>query len=494
MAGAVRSPTLSRVVSILAGALVGVSGVAHGASLSGKIAAIDQDARTVKIRTLGSNAERTLRIGKETVVVGLPAARNGAGLGVGQVIMATLDDKSAALQEVRVVMSPSLGVGSPPRDAAEPSRSPGKPTSPGLPEVSMRAQANRVYGVSVATVRSIDAVLTYEMTVPDVSAREWVVVAARAPELPGQMNVRSSLDPGGFATWDLSPGHRPLLVSRIAANGPSKSNRIAARAQYQATLISRHLYRRQDPAGEETPAADPTPLGTHERQRALARGGTFELDAPEFRRWLSAESLAMKPGESEIDFARRVFLTLKQSFTYEFREGMDRRLAHVCTSRRSDCGGLSILFAATLRTQGIPARILVGRWAMSSEPGAQLGGSAYYQWHVKAEFYAEGVGWVPVDPAAGLVYDPAPDGLRYFGHDEGDFLTLHVDPDLVLDTVHFGAQPAPFLNGGLGVWVVGTGSVARPRIRQDWQVRASQGPAARSHQVAGSATGTRSAR
>ncbi|WP_406700516.1 transglutaminase-like domain-containing protein [Singulisphaera sp. Ch08] len=452
----------------LLGLMVVLSGVSSADErLSGKISAIDRIARTVSVRALGSGADKSLRIDRETVVAGLPGSDNWAGLNVGQVIIATFDAATEATKKIQVVVS-TAPTGLVPRTGdSQLTPSTTRPSSPENRRGSTRADANRAYGLTLATAMSIDSELTYEMIVPGVRAAEWVVVAAQAPELPGQMNVRSSLDPGGNPTWDLSPGNRPLLVSRIAASSHENFNSISARAHYHSTLLSRHLYRRR--AGEE--ATDAIPLGAEERRRALAKGGTYELDAPEFRRWISAESLPMNPSESEIDYARRVFLTIKQSFTYEYRETMDRRLSRVCAVRRSDCGGLSILFAAVLRTQGIPARILVGRWATSAVPGAQLGGIPYYQWHVKAEFYAEGVGWIPVDPAASLIYDHSREGLRYFGHDEGDFLTLHVDPDLVLDTVHFGPQPTPFLNGGLGVWVVGSGSLEKVRIRQDWQVR-----------------------
>ncbi|SIN96193.1 Transglutaminase-like superfamily protein [Singulisphaera sp. GP187] len=446
----------TRLGPLLTALLVILSGSTSGETLSGKIRSIDRIARTVNVQALGSGADRTLRIDRESVVAGLPGSQEWAGLGVGQLVRVTLEAETATIKKLQVVVSPTA------TGAA-------LTTAPVIQEVATRADANRLYGLTTATVRSIEAVLSYEMMVPGVRATEWVVVAAQAPELPGQMNARSSMDPGGHPTWDLSPGHRPLLVSRIAANAHENTNRITARVQYHSTLMSRHLDRRQ--AGDQGTETDAIPLGAEERRRALAKGGTYESDAPEFRRWMSAESLAMQPQESEIDYARRVFLVIKRSFTYEYHETLDRRLSRVCAARRSDCGGLSILFAAALRTQGIPARILVGRWAKSAEPGAQLGGSAYHQWHVKAEFYADGVGWIPADPAAGLVYDQSAEGLRNFGHDEGDFLTLHVDPDLVLDTVHFGPQPTPFLNGGLGVWVVGSGSLVNPRVRQDWQVR-----------------------
>jgi len=57
----------------------------------------------------------------------------------------------------------------------------------------------------------------------------------------------------------------------------------------------------------------------------------------------------------------------------------------------SDCGGLATLYVSILRANGIPARCLTGR---SIDPNTP---------HVKMDFYAEGVGWVPGIP-------PSPSG------------------------------------------------------------------------------------
>jgi len=68
-----------------------------------------------------------------------------------------------------------------------------------------------------------------------------------------------------------------------------------------------------------------------------------------------------------------------------------------------ECGDYSALFVALCRAAGIPARPVVGRWATSS-PG---------DWHVWAEFYLPGYGWIPVDATRA-------DGTgrieEYFGH------------------------------------------------------------------------------
>jgi hypothetical protein len=44
------------------------------------------------------------------------------------------------------------------------------------------------------------------------------------------------------------------------------------------------------------------------------------------------------------------------------------------------------------------------------------------------------VGWVPVDISS-IVEKKGAHPLVYFGSDKGDFLTLHVDPDMILDPI-----------------------------------------------------------
>jgi transglutaminase-like putative cysteine protease len=52
-----------------------------------------------------------------------------------------------------------------------------------------------------------------------------------------------------------------------------------------------------------------------------------------------------------------------------------------------ECGDYSALFIALSRAKGIPARPVVGYWAISGTD----------QTHVWAEFFLEGIGWIPVD-------------------------------------------------------------------------------------------------
>ena len=147
-----------------------------------------------------------------------------------------------------------------------------------------------------------------------------------------------------------------------------------------------------------------------------------------------------------------------------------RGVDSMCSRMKSDCGGLSLIFVSTMRRAGIPARVLAGRWAKSSIEGERAGDMPYHQTHVKAEFFAQGVGWVPVDCALAVVYGKPNRIDQYFGADPGEFFVWHVDPDMIVDTIHFGAEHVPWINGGFPFWVRGRGPLISPRTTETWKV------------------------
>jgi len=92
-------------------------------------------------------------------------------------------------------------------------------------------------------------------------------------------------------------------------------------------------------------------------------------------------------------------------------------------NRYGECGDYSALFTALCRAAGIPARTVVGRWATSSPD----------DWHVWAEFYLPGYGWLPVDPTDA---DLNKKGRACFGNLDNKRLILHKGFSIVL-------QPGP---------------------------------------------------
>jgi transglutaminase-like putative cysteine protease len=82
------------------------------------------------------------------------------------------------------------------------------------------------------------------------------------------------------------------------------------------------------------------------------------------------------------------------------------------------CGDLNAMFVGLARSIGIPARDIYGLRVAPSKEGYRslgLGGTnASRAQHCRAEFYAQGVGWVPVDPAdvRKVVLEEPPGNLR----------------------------------------------------------------------------------
>ncbi|MHC5054232.1 MAG: transglutaminase-like domain-containing protein [Planctomycetota bacterium] len=195
----------------------------------------------------------------------------------------------------------------------------------------------------------------------------------------------------------------------------------------------------------------------------------FDFGSPAVRAWLDANGLRRGAGEGEVDLARRVFQVIAKGSSYEYLGRQERTASHVARAGKSDCGGLATLFVAALRSQGVPARVLAGRWAKSARPGERAGPACYFQEHVKAEFFASGVGWVPADLSSAVVHDKSPGKLRYFGNDDGDFLTFHVDTDLELDTLHFGRKTVTYLQKA-AYWATGSGDFEGAVVDEDWRV------------------------
>ncbi|HMP02571.1 MAG TPA: transglutaminase domain-containing protein [Gemmatales bacterium] len=311
----------------------------------------------------------------------------------------------------------------------------------------------------------VSALLTFDVQCPDFTASEWRAFAAIAPELPSQFNVRTSLDPPGVPVRERGPLGRRLLMARVPVVERQLRSVLPLQATYEATLRARTLRRVEEP-----PPGPRARLTVAERAQFLAERGDFDWKQERFRSWLKQEGLERQPDEVDVDFARRVFLHLRGRASYDFQEEMDRRASVVCQDGKSDCGGLSTLYVSVLRAGRVPARTLYGRWAMSATEGEKINETPYYQWHVKSEFFAEGVGWVPVDLAAGIVFDRTPNGLLFFGFDSGEFITFHLDSNWAIETELFGVKTMHNLQG-LAWWARGQGNVKSATIKEGWTVK-----------------------
>ena len=244
-------------------------------------------------------------------------------------------------------------------------------------------------------------------------------------QLPGQTDVLTTLLPRGKPARELSEAGRPCSSSDCppwAGSGDQASRPASSTRRPFCSAGSTA----GNPALADAPAV--APLDPKTRRLELASVTIRPQSAP-FQAWLDEQELRREPGENEVDFARRAFLAVRKGIKYVEGEEVEHLASRVCEAGKSDYAGITAVYVAALRANGIPARALFGRVVIYEGQPAKL------NWpHAKAEFFAPGLGWVPADPAGAIRSNSPPDGLEFFGTDSAEFLTLHLDTDLVIDT------------------------------------------------------------
>ena len=319
---------------------------------------------------------------------------------------------------------------------------------------------NLKYSLKTESAKRVSILYTCKVHAPRLTATNWVFFAAIPPDLPSQKVSRVTMTPAGTVVADLSPLRRPLLRAEAAVRTEAQRHDMALEVRMDAELFARRL----------VPSAGPRPtvpnLTAAQRRLALRPAGLCDYTNTAFRDWMARNGLTRGTKEGEVDFARRVFQFLVKNFRYEYTgDEQDRSLAHVCAVKKSDCGGLSVLFVAALRSQGIPGRTLVGRCATSATHGKH----ADSQEHVKAEFFAQGVGWVPVDVSVAVLFDKTAEKLEYFGRDKGDHLAFCVDTGVPIDTRYSGVKTITWLQSA-AYWATGAGNFDGEVVEEDWKV------------------------
>src|SRR5260370_24782830 len=136
--------------------------------------------------------------------------------------------------------------------------------------LSPGAEPSPKYVLKSTDSQRIEAVLTYEIKMPKLTAQEWIIYVAKAPELPGQTHVSTALEPEGKASFELSPEHRPVMMAKVTGQNGRK-NELPIRVKYQATLCSPELVSLK--RGHASPAVEP--LSEPSRQLTLRLGCDF---------------------------------------------------------------------------------------------------------------------------------------------------------------------------------------------------------------------------
>jgi transglutaminase-like putative cysteine protease len=150
-----------------------------------------------------------------------------------------------------------------------------------------------------------------------------------------------------------------------------------------------------------------------------------EHGAPSFLAWLKRNQLDKKPEEPELEFAFRSFRHIRSTMSLAPKPvthasgGLESTSpSTVIKARRSGAEGLCELFVAVLMANQIPARVVCGI-ALDSVPAPGAKGDVALSY--RAEFFCEGLGWIPVMLAESMT-PSAVDTDSYFARDDGRFV------------------------------------------------------------------------
>lgn len=314
------------------------------------------------------------------------------------------------------------------------------------------------YVLDTYPARKVKAVLTTDIAHPDATVEQWYLYAPLAPNLPCQQAVHSTFEPPAKVMTENSSLKRPVFYTRIT-DGRKQVHTVLT---IEATLMARRLrVLGHDEAAPAVAALDPA-----EAARYTRSGATADRDNHAFRAWLEGAGLARGKEESELSLAHRAVAYIKHHFSYQWPTPAHVASA-VCTAGKSDCGGLSAVFVAVMRSGGVPARLLGGRWALSQEPPDKG------QWHVKAEFFARGVGWVPVDSSL-TVSDTAGPDFAHLGNDPGDLIAMAAGEDLLLNSFLSSGPSSRSVMQGIVYWWRGSGPDKNSRFEEHWSVETAK--------------------
>jgi len=133
----------------------------------------------------------------------------------------------------------------------------------------------------------------------------------------------------------------------------------------------------------------------------------------QIRTW-AREVVDAAHAHTDLEMARAIYNHIVATVKYDKTgKGWGRGdIYYACDARRGNCTDFHAIFIGYTRAMGIPARFAIGFPLPADRGAGQIAG--YHCW---AEFYAKGIGWVPVDASEAA---KNPDKREYFfgAHDE----------------------------------------------------------------------------
>ncbi len=167
----------------------------------------------------------------------------------------------------------------------------------------------------------------------------------------------------------------------------------------------------------------------HRRDLLHVAAGAAEAESADVGRWLKPDRLVPLDDQirkwarevvdavhakTDLEMARAIYNHVVATVKYDKSgKGWGRGdIYYACENRRGNCTDFHAIFIGYARALGIPARFAIGFPVPPDRGSGQIAG--YHCW---AEFYAKGIGWVPVD-ASEAAKDPSRRQYFFGAHDE----------------------------------------------------------------------------
>jgi transglutaminase-like putative cysteine protease len=265
----------------------------------------------------------------------------------------------------------------------------------------MSRSAKLVAGVLLLGVIFTGVLLRREQR-PPVPARAFeFTYTARILELPeGSQKVRV------WIPVPESDAYQDITSLRIESPTPYELHR-------DPTYRNLYAYLEVDPRQQGAPFEVKLRLWVTRREHkvTLKPGGEAasadDASAAELERALAPDRLVPTDGiiaqlaaqetrglTDPLDKARAIYSYVVSTMKYDKSgQGWGRGDAiYACNIRKGNCTDFHALFIGMMRASGIPARFEIGFPLPADKPAGEIAG--YHCW---AQFYLEGIGWVPVD-------------------------------------------------------------------------------------------------
>ncbi|HLJ47027.1 MAG TPA: transglutaminase domain-containing protein [Bryobacteraceae bacterium] len=255
------------------------------------------------------------------------------------------------------------------------------------------------------TPRTRSFAFEYQATVKDIPAGAkhvdlWVPVPHDDPYQQITHFVVESANPYKIATAPL--GNRVL---HVGIDNPKETN-FTVTMRFDATREEHRQARLWEPV-KLTKDEDPAALAEYLKPDRLV-----PLD-DKIRTW-AREVVEAAHAHTDLEMAQAIYNHVVATVKYDKTgKGWGRGdIYYACEARRGNCTDFHAIFIGYARAMGIPARFAIG-FPLPSERGqGKIAG--YHCW---AEFYAKGIGWVPID-ASEAAKNPSRREYFFGSHDE----------------------------------------------------------------------------